>query len=240
MKMIMRTLGVAGLMVIIALCCSCAPNLKSMKDVDCYVDSQRTKSKHGVSYSVSTIHQQHPGLHKENTSKGYTATVVSSPPLTAANTVLSFPLSVVKPPNMSNVGVDKAPYLEYSAVIYFQKAGTIYRKETGKPEWDLFAEAVKQAGKVPESTSCVFEGIGHTDGTMPGDQEYIGEDGHIKTAKYLGVFLHFKRDPNANPPCDEVAMKIYQDYLEKVCGNIKNMMDEQFSQPSPYCSNKGA
>ena len=212
MKKILKAIFIILLMI---LCCSCAPGLKNMKEVDCYIEKERTSTTQQPFLEITSPLQTRVGV----------------------DDVITFPFSLVsilKPSGLDRKG-NVTAYIPLSVAIHFQRYVAYYRKEPGKPAWDLRDEALKKVGPRPERPSCEIKHFS-IEPILGFNKEYDFGDSQINVSKGLLFQLHFKARKGAEPPCNRTDLEAYLDYVSKVVNIFHDYVNEESSRPSGLLS----
>lgn len=201
----MRSLAVIFCMLCaVVVCGACSPTFKNIKEVNTYLDNQRNSA-----------------------DKMATAEAIDITAINAVGNVLNIamlPLTLLNPSsipfervadtiaNSSGAAVAVASLATLrgavSGGVKFNRREEVYRAEPGQPTKDIVAEAFKS---VPKMTSCVPTRI--SDPRFAGSVKYIGPDGAVRAADYVGFEMHYEGIQGAKPPCkSEEAVE----YMRKV------------------------
>ncbi len=215
--------------VVIGLCCSCGPSLKSMKDADNYLKEDRLKClRNGEGWSgvdawtpKVTVSKDSPGsiallglgLLTASVPLDYIAAAAYAP-----TTLIGISEEVRNQPVTGNImSIDS--YVSNSMSV-------LYRNELGKPEWDIGKEAIKRVGQLPvRHAACKVQKFEIWDKMMA--TEYKGQDGEIviKGLTLPKLTIYGKR--NVEPPCTTEDLLIYKDYMLKITAAIAHIMKEE-------------
>lgn len=199
---------------------ACAPNFKNMKDVDAFLEKQKTNAQPaGVA-----VMQPHRRVKETGLGLGLTAANLLVGNYTSA--VALAPLSVLGGPGI--IGP-----MEITAYVVFNRYVPVRRNIPGQPEWDLVAETKKRIEKAPEFSGCVFERVGIPE-TNVFTYEYQGNEGYIKMKKTITILLQFYGKSDADVRCDKAACEAYRQYLRGVGNVVKSIIEEEDKKASPY------
>jgi len=207
----------------VAMCCSCSPTFKNIKDVNCYLKKQQSS----VSREFD-VHIKDPVVDNSNL-----LTLVT----------ITLPLGTAAPANMLKPGmkVDESKAITGNVwlrgSVNFFRNTALYRKEPGKPEWDLAAEVLKKAGPVPQSSSCQVKKFEVKPSIL--NKEYKGDDGHVTMGMTYRVVLGFADIKDAETPCTAKDLRAYYEYVKKIAELIKTTVEEDERSNPPFCAETG-
>ncbi len=211
MKIILKVFLVS----VVLLCCSCAPGLNSIRDVDCYLEKERTSTNWPILVKVETPEGRSVGLGD------------------ALGGVSGIVMALTKPSKFNSKGEVRA-YIPLAGSIDYGRYIAYYRKEPGKPVFDLREEVLKKAGAIPERPSCEIKHFS-MEPILGFNKDYDFGDSQVKLSKGLLVQLHFNAKDYAEPPCNRTDFGAYVEYISNIVRILEERANEEFSHPSPYC-----
>lgn len=220
--------------ILLLFCTGCGANLKSMRDVDVYLEKDKTtardyfwnmKRKRDIEFMKSdrVVNVFQPSVRTRTDKLGVGLSVLNL----AVGNVATGGIGIAgdlfgRPPARRNV------HMKVSGMTTpCHRTSFLYsRKEPGKPDWDIGKEAIKLT-PVPESNACVFEGV-VVEPVLGFSDAYKGDDGEAVIANSLSILVWYSSKTGATAPCDVTEWEIYSNYVRQVGMQINKLAWRQF------------
>lgn len=196
----------------VSICSACSPTFKSVKDADDYVAKARMSAKDKATYSINVPNIL--GLASFMLTPGTSIA-------TAAQDEFASPDEYIIPWPYKYKQIT-APYTSAEGSVSFKRRDFVYRRETGQPAMNLFLEAFKETGEMPDCviTKVLTKKLWHP-------SRYQGEDGQIVTAE--GFFIKVDGGSRKAPPttCTPHNLRVY---LDKVLNRVTVKLNQQIPE----------
>jgi hypothetical protein len=218
------------LVIITVLCCSCGSAFKSVKDADDYVKISREEVTRKAINGNGDVYAWTPNIKVEKSAPGSIALLGLG--LLTASVPLDYVAAGVYAPT-TLIGVSEElknrPITGKLISIKSQLSTTLivsYRKEPGKPEWDLKKEAFKKVGELPvRNAGCVVKKFDPLSDILK--KEYKGEDGEITIHRMIFPDLWIYGKPNTEPACTMEDILIYKGYMTNLTMAMAQIVKEE-------------
>ena len=234
--------------IITVMCCSCGASLNSMKDANNYIKTSRVKELRGWGELAGAIQATSPKVKVQKSSPGSIA-LLGLGLLTASVPLDYIAAGIYTPTTLIGISEDLKNQPVTGNLMTIETSlrvntAVLYRKEPGKPEWDLGQEAIKRAGKLPvRNAGCVIEKFEPRNSIF--STEYKGEDGEIELNRLVFPRLWVYGDYNTTPACTMEDLLTYKEYMTKLTMAMAQILkeetikiDESILQEYPDIQNK--
>lgn len=206
----MRILRNAFYLLLAAVVCSACGattmEYKSLKEVDGYIAGIRAAATGKATYSVDTSSASAIGV-----------SIAMIGVVSTKATTADFSNNFVIPFTYDHEQIS-SPYFGAKGTVDFGRLEIVYRKELKQPMQNLFIDAFKEAGEMP---NCI---ITQTKAKRKGAAVYSGDDGEAVAATGFSVQMLVGSKKGAETTCD---LNDARDYLEKVLSIIAGRLNRQ-------------
>lgn len=219
-----------------AVCCSCGPSFKSMKDTENFLIQKRAqylkKGHQDISYTRARPDVQNSYGHNlllaiPGGISGVTMAMTRSPfefmkGGKYAYSALAGLSEEQKNEKIKNEIVTLRTFIGASG--YF----TIYRNEPGRPEWDIGREMLKRAGEPPIREGCTVVRFNPRNAYI--SKKYEGENDRLEIGSLMAIMLAFEDKKDEGTSCTVRDLIAYHEYMDSLAEAAKSIIKEELDQ----------
>ncbi len=207
-----KIIGLCCAVVVVLMFCSCSPTFRSIKDADDYVTKERAAANEKATYSVDKPNIL--GL----------VSFALAPELSIAEAMqdeFASPDEYIIPWRYKYKQITE-PRASAEGSVSFKRRDFVYRKETGQPAMNLFLDAFKETGEMPECviTKVLTKKLWHP-------SRYQGDDGQIITAEGFFIKVDGASRKGSEATCTPHNLR---NYLDKVLNRAAGKLNQQIPE----------
>lgn len=207
-----------SLIIAVALCCSCGPSLKSVKDADSFLIQDRLKSVAKGGGGIY-VYKKKPERMEARGSASTADFIIGGPVYGIAKAGAVNPFTLRPREGKKITGT-----VELKTSVILGNYHLMYRKEGNGPEWDIETEALKRAGQPPQHNACEASTAGVFYATI---NSYIGSDGTVRLSKYPEPYVRVRQWQHSEIPCVTEDLPVYDEYLDRITNSVKEIITEE-------------
>lgn len=207
-----KIIGLSCGIVFVLMFFACSPTFRSIKDADDYISKERVSANEKATYFVNV-----PSLLGLVDFALTPGTSIAE----AMQDEFASPDEYIIPWRYKYKQITE-PRASAEGSVSFKRRDFVYRKETGQPAMNLFMEAFKETGEMPECviTKVLTKKLWHP-------SRYQGDDGQIITAKGFFIKVDGASRKGSEATCTPHNLR---NYLDKVLNRAAGKLNQQIPE----------